>query len=377
MGEKISRSMVLRITVAFAVVFATFDLLVKAQDPANQNANATTQNSNTMRTRGGKRGSAKSKSKTADATGVAQDPSTPNTTEAPPAMQTETTTGGSPKATTRRKRGRQPTTATDTAASATAQTEQTDLSGTYTGNFNCDDIGLTGDTTLTINGNQFTTGDGKTGRIVASTTRGYTAVALQAGDTGTPTAGMSATAPPVISLRARKNGDRLTLMPVAGSTRTCSFTPSRTVASKRRSQRAPQPVPAATGTEVTSPAEAGPTPADVTTPRTPARGKTRRGNVRPSTVNPSAVPSPTTVPSPMPSESPAPAPAPTPSESPAPAPAPTPSESPTPSPAPSPTPSPAPSATPSPAPSATPAPKASPTPPPSPTPTPTPTPGRG
>ena len=39
--------------------------------------------------------------------------------------------------------------------------------------------GLTGDTTLTINGNEFTTADGKTGRIVASTTGGYTAVALQ------------------------------------------------------------------------------------------------------------------------------------------------------------------------------------------------------
>ena len=370
MGEKISRSMVLRITVAFAVVFATFDLLVKAQDPANQNPTATTQNNNTMRTSGSRRGSAKSKSKTAATTGVAQDPSTPNATEATPAMQTETTTGGSPKATTRKKRGRQTTPASDTAAPATAQTEQTDLSGTYTGNFNCDDIGLTGDTTLTINGNQFTTGDGKTGRIVASTTRGYTAVALQAGDTGTPTAGMSATAPQVISLRARKSGDRLTLMPVAGSTHTCSFTPSRTVAGKRRSPRAPQPVPSATGTEVTSPAEAGPTPADVTTPRTPARGKTRRGNVRPSTVNPTAMPSPTTVPSPMPSESPAPAPVPTPSESPAPAPAPTPSESP--APAPSTTPSPAQSPTPSPAPSASPAPKASPTPPPNPTPTPSP-----
>jgi hypothetical protein len=352
MGEKISRSMVLRITVAFAVVFATFDLLIKAQDPANQNPSATTQNSSTMRTRGSRQGSAKSKSKTAATTGVVQDPSTPNATEATPAMQTETTTGGSPKATTRKKRGRQTTTASDTAASPAAQTEQTDLTGTYTGNFNCDDIGLTGDTTLTINGNQFTTGDGKTGRIVASTTRGYTAVALQAGDTGTPTAGMSATAPQVISLRARKNGDRLTLMPVAGSTHTCSFTPSRTVASKRRSPRAPQPVPAATGTEVTSPAEAGPTPADVTTPRTPARGRTRRGNARPSTVNttvnPTAVPSPTTVPSPMPSESPAPVP--TPSPAPSASPSPTPSPAPSASPAPSPTPSPAPSASPTPTP---------------------------
>src|SRR6266851_4048927 len=308
MGKKISRSMVLRITVAFAVVFATFPLLVEAQDP-----------------------------------------STPTANEATPAMQTETTTGASPKATTRRRRGRQTTTATDTTATAMAQTEQTDLSGTYTGNFNCDDVGLTGDTTLTINGNQFTTADGKTGRIVASTTRGYTAVALQTGDIATPTAGTPATTPQIISLRARKSGDRLTLMPVAGSTHTCSFMPSRTVASKRKSPRSPQPAPAVTGTEVTSPAEAGLTHADFITPRTPSRGRTRRGNVRPSTVNttvnPTTAPSPTTVPSPIPSESPAPVP--TPSESPLPSPTPPPSPAPSGSPAPSPSPTPTPSPTPS------------------------------
>src|SRR5882724_10300828 len=307
MGKKMPRSMVLLITVTFAVVFATFDLLVKAQDPANQNATSNTQNSNTKPTRGSRRTSTKPSSKATTATGVAQDPSTPSATEATPAMQTETTTGTSPRTTSRKRRGRPTTRVTDTAATATAQTEQTDLSGTYTGNFTCDEIGMTGDTTLTINGNQFTTADGKTGRIVASTTRGYTAVALQAGDTGTPTAGMPATtAPRVISLRARKSGDRLTLMPVAGSAQTCSFMPSRSVASRKRRQRSPQPVPAATGTEVTSPAEAGPVPVDVSAPRTPARGKTRRGNVRPATGNTTVTPN--TVPSPTPSESPAPVP---------------------------------------------------------------------
>ena len=55
---------------------------------------------------------------------------------------------------------------------AAPATTQTDLSGTYTGTFRCEAAGLTGDTTLTINGNEFTTSDGKTGRIVASTTRG-------------------------------------------------------------------------------------------------------------------------------------------------------------------------------------------------------------
>jgi len=127
---------------------------------------------------------------------------------------------------------------------ATAQTTQTDLSGTYAGTFNCEAAGLVGDTTLTINGNEFTTADGKSGRIVASTTSGYTAVALQIG-------GADATASPtVISLHARKSGNRLTLMPVAGSTQQCSFTSARNVARNRRTPRAP----AATGTEVANPA---------------------------------------------------------------------------------------------------------------------------
>src|SRR5438876_9375060 len=76
---------------------------------------------------------------------------------------------------------------------AMAQTVQTDLSGTYAGTFNCDELGLTGDTTLTINGNEFTTADGKTGRIVASTSGWYTAVALQVGGTTAPTAGTATT----------------------------------------------------------------------------------------------------------------------------------------------------------------------------------------
>ena len=88
-------------------------------------------------------------------------------------------------------------------------TTQTDLTGTYTGTFRCEAAGLTGDTTLTINGNEFTTSDGKTGRIVASTTGGYTAVALSMPGSD-PTA-----APTVISMRGNKRGNRLTLTPVA------------------------------------------------------------------------------------------------------------------------------------------------------------------
>jgi hypothetical protein len=182
-----------------------------------------------------------------------------------------------------------------------AATVQTDLSGTYAGTFNCEPLGLTGDTTLTITGNEFTTADGKTGRIVASTTGVYTAVALQVGGAD-PKA-----APTIVSLRARRYGNRLTLLPVAGSQK-CSFVTSRSVAKGRR-----QRTPAATGTEVANPETPVPTESPV----------------------PTQTPSPTPTPEPMPTPSPSP----TPSGSPTPEPSPTPGE-PTPTPTPSPSPSP-------------------------------------
>ena len=135
-------------------------------------------------------------------------------------------------------------------------TEQTDLSGTYAGTFKCDEVGLNGDTALTINGNQFTTAEGKSGRIVAATTKGYTAVALQMGD------GTAATST-VVSLRGRKSGDKLTLTSVDAAAHPCSFTPARTIAS-RKSRRSAPATPAAVGTDVANPAEVGPSPADVT-----------------------------------------------------------------------------------------------------------------
>ena len=244
--------------------------------------------------------------------------------------------------------GDQSTVTTDQTASAptatqvAAQSTQTDLSGTYTGVFKCDDVGLTGDTTLTINGNQFTTADGKTGRIVASTTRGYTAVALQMGDATTAT-------PTVVSLRGRKSRDRLTLS-AADPAHPCSFTPGRATSSKRTPKSEPA-APAAVGAEVASPAEAGPAPADVIAPATPKGRKTRKA---PSKSTPSA--STTTVPTP--STSPAPTTTPTetsvPTQNPMPIPSPSPSGSPTASPTPEATPSPSPSPSPSPTPSPSP-----------------------
>ena len=210
-------------------------------------------------------------------------------------------------------------------------TEQTDLSGTYAGTFKCDALGLSGDTTLTITGNQFTTAEGKTGRIVASTTRGYTAVALQMGEVTTGPTTAAAATPTIVSMRARKSRDRLTLTSVPGATMECSFTPARNVARTRRSR---QRTPAATGTEVSNPA-AMPDPAAVPAqPTQPAPEQTPSPTPTPT---PSPEPAPTPVPVPSPSPSPAPTPVPTPSGTPAPPePSPTPSPTPTPSPSPRP-----------------------------------------
>lgn len=198
-----------------------------------------------------------------------------------------------------------PTTPPADQTATTPQTAQVDLSGTYSGTFNCEGAGLMGDTTLTITGNDFTTADGKTGRIVGSKTNGYTAVALQVN-------GADATAAPMImSLRAKKYGKKLTLTPVAGSMQKCTFTPSRNVAKNRVTQT----MPAATGAEV---------------------------------ANPAAMPAQTPSPSPTPDASPSPTPSPTPSGSPTPRPPPSPT--PTPSPG-EPTPTPTPEASPSPSPS--------------------------
>lgn len=284
---------------------------------------------------------------------AAQDPQTQPTTPQPQTQPTK------PQPTTKRKRGQvkketttgdqtapaEPAAATEPTApaqtttpaqtqAAMTPTEQTDLSGTYAGTFTCDALGLTGDTTLTINGNQFSTADGKTGRIVASTTHGYTAVALQTGDVSTApatgAAAAAATTPPmIVSMRARKSGNRLTLTAVPGSTNQCSFTSSRNVARNRRSR---QKTPAATGTEVSMPNPAA----------TPATQPAQPTTETPTTPTPSQTPSPEPSPTPVPTPSATPAPSPTPSGTPAPEPAPTASPSPTASPTPSPSPSPKP-----------------------------------
>ena len=180
-----------------------------------------------------------------------------------------------------------------------ANTSQVDLSGTYAGTFNCEAAGLVGDTTLTINGNEFTTADGKTGRITASKTNGYTAIALQVN-------GADANAPStIISLRGKKSGNKLTLSPIAGATKKCSFVTAKNAAKIAKT-------PAATGTTVANPS-AVPAESPMQTPSpspTPSASPTPSGSPTPR-------PSPTVMPSPSPGE-PTPSPSPSPSPSPAP-----------------------------------------------------------
>ena len=186
-----------------------------------------------------------------------------------------------------------PATTTTERQTTMPQSTQLDLSGTYAGTFaNCDTLGLSGDTTLTINGNQFTTADGKSGRIIASKSRGYTAVAMQ----------MSGANSPVVSFRGKKSGNKLTLTPVAGATTQCTFTTSKTMAKGNQS---------ATGTEVANPTTTTPMPSQ---------------SPRPSP-SPEGSPEPSPMPSPTPGE---PMPSPTPGGSPSPTPTPSPSPSPSP-----------------------------------------------
>lgn len=105
--------------------------------------------------------------------------------------------------------------------------EQTDLSGTYTGRVGYTDATMSGDGTLTINGNDFTLTSGSVtqeGRIVAVTTCNYTAVTMRFGKDQTVTPGQTPPPPlPTISLRARRTGGGLSLETVPGESHMFSF----------------------------------------------------------------------------------------------------------------------------------------------------------
>ena len=243
----------LRLITFFFVIFmaisaAGFEFLVSAQESTNQNTavDTSTKKATTSRRRRARRSRAAKVDMAADAT--------PAVAETP-------------------------------AATATEASEQTDLSGTYTGTFECTDAGVTGPTTLTITGNQFTTADGKSGRIVATTTHGYTGVAMQFGEVVMPAPGQPANAPPtIVSMRARKSGDRLVLTTVEGASHVCSFTPAGATARTRRHSAA-KVVPAVPAEPAVPTADVSTQPVTPDVPATPAKPSRRRGRRGTRTTN--------------------------------------------------------------------------------------------
>lgn len=121
--------------------------------------------------------------------------------------------------------------------------EPADLSGTYTGKLQHG--GDVRDATLTISGNSLTMTSGSethTGRITAVTTCGYTAVTIMHGDGGASEPGKTSPPNKVMSLRAKKVGDSLTLMSVPGEPEKVMFT-SGGGARRPRHQRPRRPAP--------------------------------------------------------------------------------------------------------------------------------------
>lgn len=119
------------------------------------------------------------------------------------------------------------------------QQEQTDLSGTYTGKMkHGDDPAM--DATLTITGNNFSMTAGTethSGRIMAVTTCGYTAVSV-----------MPEGANHAHSLRAKRMGSGLTLMSVAGEPEKMMFTTGGGMRRPRKHTTKKPAAPAATPT---------------------------------------------------------------------------------------------------------------------------------
>lgn len=105
--------------------------------------------------------------------------------------------------------------------------ERVDLSGTYKGQINYPAAGMSGEATLTVNGNRFTLESGsktERGNVTAIVTCNYTAVAMMFGQWKTPVPGEKVLPPlPMLSLTAVKNADRLSLKPSPSERREFSF----------------------------------------------------------------------------------------------------------------------------------------------------------
>jgi hypothetical protein len=214
------------IVLVVSIVFIGADLVVSAQNTnssttmqedtsmqSNIRSNSNTKSSGGRRRRGRRRSGNMNTSNANSACG--------------PMQEENTNMAGETQANTGAATGNMNTTPVRTGRCDPMAQEQTDLSGTYTGTVNYAEGGLSGDTTLTINGNDFTMTSGSTtqeGRVVAVTTCNYTAVTMMFGkNQTTATTGAQPSALPAVSLRAKKVGNGLTLESVGGETRQFSF----------------------------------------------------------------------------------------------------------------------------------------------------------
>jgi hypothetical protein len=225
-GEKTLSRSTTRYTIRLFVLFVSMVFVGADLSVSAQNANSSTtmqedtsmQNSNTSNTnmnRGGRR-RRRGRRRSGSNMGMS------NSNSACGPMQDNMSMGGSGQQNANMNTTPAPTGRCDPNAQ-----EQTDLSGTYTGTANYTEGGLSGETTLTINGNDFTMTSGSTtqeGRIVAVTTCNYTGVTMMFGKTQvTATSGAQPAPVPIVSLRARKVAGGLMLESVGGETRQFSF----------------------------------------------------------------------------------------------------------------------------------------------------------
>ncbi|HEY0321858.1 MAG TPA: hypothetical protein VGC66_12930 [Pyrinomonadaceae bacterium] len=248
----IKRSTILLFVFVVSVALIAADLVVFAQNSnssttggdqtrgGQMTSNGDMQNSNTGSTGRGRRrrrGSASANANTGGAAG-----SSDMTTMQGNANTAATTTGGGGRRRRRRRSGGTATAGVMTTTTPVADSVQTDLSGTYTGTLSCAGLGGGGEGTLTITGNQYTFaptagGTSISGRVVAVTTRGYTAVAMQYGESVAPPPGGTSTPPVIVSLRARKNGDNLSLTSIANGLKDCGFSTGGKMGGGRRRRR--------------------------------------------------------------------------------------------------------------------------------------------
>ncbi|HKS30321.1 MAG TPA: hypothetical protein VJS44_21025 [Pyrinomonadaceae bacterium] len=293
-SSTIKRSTILLFVFVVSVALVAADLVVFAQNSnsstqddqtrgGQMTSNGNMQNTNSGRGRRRRRGRTAAAASTANTGDATTDASMQgNTGDMSGNMNMSTGQGGR----RRRRRGGGGTTASTgvmTTTTPIAMSEQTDLSGSYTGTLSCAGIPVSGEGTLAITGNQFTftpTGGGASasGRVAAVTTRGYTAVAMQFGDSSAPPPGQTSTPPIIISLRARRAGDRLTLSGVQGTaTSDCSFSSAGAsgMGGRRRRGRRSMSTGMATTTDTT--ATAGTTDAGATTTTGTGTGRRRRG----------------------------------------------------------------------------------------------------